>query len=69
MLSIETRNKGKIKFFDLDKDHNGYLENEEMHEVFEFLLKTLKVPKGSKEQMKIKVMDRIDSNRDGKISW
>jgi hypothetical protein len=25
MFSIEIRNRGKIKFFELDVDHNGYL--------------------------------------------
>mmetsp|Transcript_7538 Transcript_7538/g.7609 ORF Transcript_7538/g.7609 Transcript_7538/m.7609 type:complete len:372 (+) Transcript_7538:120-1235(+) len=69
MKSIEIRNRGKMKFFELDVDHNGYLENDELNCLFEYLLKTLKMPIGSKEQMKVKAMDRIDANSDGKISW
>ena len=56
------------RFRELDKDNSGMLENAELHEVVDWVMQAFGSKLGSnKEEVKTKLMERIDANKDGKL--
>lgn len=56
------------RFRELDKDGSGFLENAELHDVVDWVMQAYGTKMGnSKDEVKTKIMARLDANQDGKL--
>jgi len=68
MERVELRRRAKEKFRELDKDHSGVLENQELFKVVEFMYHSLGCGTAkNKDAAKADMMQRVDANGDGKL--
>lgn len=59
----------KEKFEELDVDKNGFLENTELIKVIEWVLSAFAEGISSVKDAETRMMERIDSNKDGKLDY
>lgn len=58
----------RARFAELDSDNNGFLENSELLAVVDWVMSAMGDKLGEdKNAVKIKIMNRLDANKDGKL--
>lgn len=60
----------KVRFHELDKDHNGFLEKDELKSVVHWVMSTYTHDgkmSAKDEEVESRIMGRLDANKDGKL--
>ena len=63
------REAGRAKFDELDKDGSGLLENAELLDVAAWVISSFGEAASSIEDAKMRMMQRLDTNKDGKLDF
>lgn len=66
---LELRRRARDQFRELDKDKSGYLDNDELHKVVDFMYRSLGHREGTRHVAAAKkdMLQRVDANGDGRL--